>query len=66
LQNFVEDVLTLTRWLGNGGDKEVYHFTREMLLEVNGEQEDMQIQLMKAFMLRRRKATHTQEILDSK
>ena len=66
LQNFVEDVLTLTRWLANGQDKPLYQFTRDMLLVAQDAQEDIQIEMMQDFMLRRRKATHTPEILESK
>jgi hypothetical protein len=44
----------------------VYTFTRETLLQVEDEQEDTQLEMMKDFLLRRRKATHAPEILESK
>ena len=62
----MEDVLTLTSWLANGQEKPVYQFTRDMLLAAKDAQEDTQIEMMQDFMLQRRKATHTPEILESK
>ena len=59
-------MLTLTLWLANEQEKPVYQFTRNMLLAAKDAQEDTQIEIMQDFMLRRRKATHTPEILESK
>ena len=58
-------MLTLTEWLDNKKNNPVYKFTRESLLQIANEQEDAQLEVMKEFMLRRCKATHAPEVLES-
>ena len=65
IQNFVDDMLTLLKWLDAGRGLDVYKFTKEELLEAQHETEDNQIEMMHEFMLCRRKATHTPEIMES-
>lgn len=69
VQNFVEDMLTLTSFLDNGKNKEVYQFSRAELLKVeeadDEEREKMKTEITKKFMLRRRKREHLPDILAS-
>lgn len=69
VQNFVEDVLTLTTFLDNGKNNTAYKFSRAELLKVeeanDEEREKMKIEITKEFMLRRRKRDHLPDILAS-
>jgi hypothetical protein len=69
VQNFVEDVLTLTTFLDNRKNNTAYQFSRAELLKVeeadDEEREKMKTEITQEFMLRRRKRDHLPDILAS-
>ena len=62
IQNYADDAVTLAKWLDNGQDLDVYKINLE---KTKPEEKVTNANLLRQFVLRRRKSEHLPELLES-